>query len=673
MILLFTFNIINDGLETLNVEFSIPTSITWFSVPDGSYAVSAKTTRSFTFVVYDDKDDLDRDNSPYLTTLTIIHNDPIDNQITTVPVTLNLETPIANFNQTSFSTTNRYSFMGDVVIFDNINITNTGNTYLNINGTFTSNMPIFHELNFNNAFDNSTTIAPGESTTLAITLITGTIKVGSHLNTLRIYHDDPIEGSFTTMEIEIIIIDEIELNDTESSIVSENSDERINGSFNVTNHGMDPRTINLSSNSNWLILDQSSINVDPFKSGSIEFNVDTSLLTQGITSSGIITLEYNTDAYEDAISKSFFYQVEATLYSVPDQVINIDVIKELGTVIINWESGGNGSPNPGSPILLYSVFIKEKDENDASYSNIYSGINTSTTYSTDMLVEYTIKIVATNLIGDSNGAIKNFQAEGIVPNPILFSAFGTVTIESLELEWIDDTNDLTGPTAVKSYIISARNVGDSQWNDITTSTANSASTSQSTIIEIPDDSIIFTAGNNYEFSIKAVNDQGESDRSNVKSIIIPSCIVETSGLTCNGVGFCYYDDDNNEKCDCNSDVYFGTLCENSCPTDDINTQCSGHGICNTTTIECECDYAYIGPSCTACPNLNDLGPCDADDIDSHGECAWDSINQEAICICEEGYKGNACNSCPALDKSNSLISVCNDNGICNVKIDEIYN
>ena len=88
--------------------------------------------------------------------------------------------------------------------------------------------------------------------------------------------------------------------------------------------------------------------------------------------------------------------------------------------------------------------------------------------------------------------------------------------------------------------------------------------------------------------------------------------------------------------------------------------------------QCTCDYGYVGPACDACPNLNGLGPCDADDPDSNGQCIWNSETSSPQCTCSEGYIGNNCQQCPEYNvTTNGDIIVCNGYGTCDVDTDFI--
>ena len=126
-------------------------------------------------------------------------------------------------------------------------------------------------------------------------------------------------------------------------------------------------------------------------------------------------------------------------------------------------------------------------------------------------------------------------------------------------------------------------------------------------------------------------------------------------MECSGKGIC---DHESGECDC-FDNYDGMACERTvCPND-----CSGRGVCLTqkalaieggTTysapwdaekqVGCKCDIGYRGPDCSRkeCPSGSDVMGGDGNDkgrdCSGRGLCDY----TEGLCNCFTGYFGNRC-------------------------------
>merc|ERR1711871_1863939 len=98
------------------------------------------------------------------------------------------------------------------------------------------------------------------------------------------------------------------------------------------------------------------------------------------------------------------------------------------------------------------------------------------------------------------------------------------------------------------------------------------------------------------------------------------------------------------KCD---DGFAGSNCGTPvCPG---AGNCSGHGRCDSDTLQCSCQEGWNGDGCALpdCPN----------DCSGHGECTIDG------CVCNVGFTSSDCSriACPLACSGHG---VCNDGGKC---------
>ena len=167
---------------------------------------------------------------------------------------------------------------------------------------------------------------------------------------------------------------------------------------------------------------------------------------------------------------------------------------------------------------------------------------------------------------------------------------------------------------------------------ITTIPANTAQATDDTVL----------GGTLYQYRVRAVNQYGASEWSNV---------VEVTTLGC-GVGAQDIDGD-------------GT-CEPDCAH--AGLACGAHGACSDTsgTAVCACDAGYVGAACDACAaGLQDNdqdGTCTATCATSgvacgaHGACV--DTSGAAVCECAAGYSGAACDACAAGFQDNDQDGTC---------------
>ena len=88
----------------------------------------------------------------------------------------------------------------------------------------------------------------------------------------------------------------------------------------------------------------------------------------------------------------------------------------------------------------------------------------------------------------------------------------------------------------------------------------------------------------------------------------------------------------NGECDCGFEGWRGERCENvGCPG--WNTDCSGHGTCNSATGQCDCNQNWKGIGC-------EIPDCPGEpDCNGNGKC----INSKMpYCSCNQGWMGSAC-------------------------------
>ncbi|KAN0033329.1 hypothetical protein ACTA71_002753 [Dictyostelium dimigraforme] len=119
------------------------------------------------------------------------------------------------------------------------------------------------------------------------------------------------------------------------------------------------------------------------------------------------------------------------------------------------------------------------------------------------------------------------------------------------------------------------------------------------------------------------------------------------GLCISSTGLCYCDPGFGNS-DCSTVV--PTL---SCPTNDTNLICSGLGTCNPNSGECACNTNSVGLNCagTQCP---------VSDCSGHGYCD----TTKGRCNCDSSHQGLGCEmdliSCPTSNKA-----ICSGSGTCN--------
>jgi hypothetical protein len=74
------------------------------------------------------------------------------------------------------------------------------------------------------------------------------------------------------------------------------------------------------------------------------------------------------------------------------------------------------------------------------------------------------------------------------------------------------------------------------------------------------------------------------------------------------------------------------------------TQCGGHGACNSTNLQCTCDQGFLPPDCT---QLACASPC------INGKCT------NGTCSCDKGWNGDTCNF-----RSCGVNDTCSSHGTC---------
>uniref|UniRef100_H2Z5F0 EGF-like domain-containing protein n=1 Tax=Ciona savignyi TaxID=51511 RepID=H2Z5F0_CIOSA len=129
---------------------------------------------------------------------------------------------------------------------------------------------------------------------------------------------------------------------------------------------------------------------------------------------------------------------------------------------------------------------------------------------------------------------------------------------------------------------------------------------------------------------------------------------------CSSHGSCGLSQDAQPVCTC-SESYFGSACQYHCANgNQCNVVCSGYGVCNSGTCDCNPLSGWRGESCEVpgCPGYNGL------DCTGHGEC----ISSTHTCVCDAGWRGVACHE-PDYCQSGWMGEACNDPCVNGVQCD----
>jgi len=136
-----------------------------------------------------------------------------------------------------------------------------------------------------------------------------------------------------------------------------------------------------------------------------------------------------------------------------------------------------------------------------------------------------------------------------------------------------------------------------------------------------------------------------------------NCDIPCQGGTvqpCSGHGTCRAGKFGDGSCDCYPG--YGLLtCEQRCPSNSLQTTCSGHGECILITAECTCDNFYSGLDCgTPCPGLDVNNVCAG-----HGICK-EGAHGNGWCDCRYGYWGRGCDH----ECVGGVTAPCSNRGVC---------
>jgi len=128
--------------------------------------------------------------------------------------------------------------------------------------------------------------------------------------------------------------------------------------------------------------------------------------------------------------------------------------------------------------------------------------------------------------------------------------------------------------------------------------------------------------------------------------------------SCQTVPYPYFDSDSCLPPDCFLPYRYRDICD--CPND-----CSGHGVCSSSSGECTCDACYQGNDCSQRNSCSGHGTCSS----SSGRCVCDSCHQGDTCAqlvppqcsshdCGVDACGNQCGQCYAAAYSCSSCDRC---------------
>jgi len=130
---------------------------------------------------------------------------------------------------------------------------------------------------------------------------------------------------------------------------------------------------------------------------------------------------------------------------------------------------------------------------------------------------------------------------------------------------------------------------------------------------------------------------------------------------CNGHGTC---EDGFCECDDNWFDDGRDECVKTCPADENNQICSGHGTCRLygDTPGCMCEKGWNGPNCDLpCPGITTTGVS----CNNRGICNVDFEANVATCECNEKFRGPDCSiECPGDVVACNGHGTCDDVGVC---------